>query len=410
MVFRQKTSKLLRIIKNLIIVLVRSVYTVIKFIFQVLNQLGKYLAGKRLFVIVLLLLIIFGIVSLFILIPGTHVFEGNLVVKEVSFTYNDQQPKLFLQSVRRIKKLETEGIQTLTFTGKFTSQSSPKLNQLNTLKINLTDSQSKLIITPINSPITSEIDLNELRLQPNTKVEGLTYDFYRQRIAFSLKPQATPELDSQPNILNLYLGEQPVKISLQGYKLPEVKLPEIQDSQTPLEFTLNPDIKELNLKISQDNTIYLTASELPEDDEQWFRSKITTKDVIFERLERSGDIRDDLAISTIIEGKVQMAEQEREIKQGQFLMAAKPDMPLDIRLIRHIQILPKKGLEVRFVGKTQQINIGLDKNFPVSSIKGSFLDGILPRDTIIAVFSFTAGMITSLLTYIIENASKPDSK
>ncbi|AFY42346.1 hypothetical protein [Nostoc sp. PCC 7107] len=336
MAFRQKTSKLLRIIKNLIIVLVRSVYTVIKLIFQVLNQLSKYLAGKRLFVIVLLLLIIFGIVSLFILIPGTHIFEGNLVVKEVSFTYNDQQSKLFLQSVRRIKKLETEGVQTLTFTGKFISQSSPTINKLNTLKINLTDSQSKLIITPINSPTTSEIDLNELRLQPNTKVEGLTYDFYRQRIAFSLKPQATPELGNQPNILNLYLGEQPVKITLQGYKLPEVKLPEIQDSQTPLEFTLNPDIKELNLKISQDNTIYLTASELPEYDEQWFRSKIATKDVIFERLERSGDIRDDLAISTIIEGKVQMAEQEREIKQGQFLMATKPDMPLgDFQRIKY---------------------------------------------------------------------------
>ncbi|AFY42347.1 hypothetical protein [Nostoc sp. PCC 7107] len=72
--------------------------------------------------------------------------------------------------------------------------------------------------------------------------------------------------------------------------------------------------------------------------------------------------------------------------------------------------MPKKGLEVRFVGKTQQIKIGLDKSFPVSSIKGSFLDGILPRDTIIAVFSFTAGTITSLLTYVIENASKPGSK
>lgn len=409
MAFRQKTSTLLRVIKNLIIILVRSVSPFIDFIRLVFSQLRKYLAGKKLILFVLLLLLSLSVVSLIALLPGTHIFEGNLIVKEMSFTYNDQQPKLFLQSIRQLKILETEGIQTLTLTGKFESQF-PQLNQVNSLTINLSDRNSKLIITPVNSNTTSEIDLNELRLQPKTKVTGLSYDFYRQRLAFLLIPQFTQELGNQPNILRLYLGEQPLKISLEGYKLPDVNLPELQDSQEPLEFNFNPDIKELNLKISQDNTIYLTASKLPEVEQQWFRSQIATTDVIFERLERSGDIRDDLAISTIVEGKVRMAEQEREIKQSQFLMAEKPDQPLNIELIRNIQVVPKKGLEVRFAGKTQQIKIGLDKNFPVSSIQGSRLDGLLPRDAIIALFSFAAGTITSLLSYVIENASKPESK
>lgn len=409
MAFRQKTSNLLRVLKNLIIILVRSVSPFIDFIRIVFSQLQKYLAGKKLILFVLLLLLSLSVVSLIALLPGTHIFEGNLIVKEMSFTYNDQQPKLFLQSIRQLKILETEGIQTLTLTGKFESQF-PQLNQVNSLTINLSDRNSKLIITPVNSNTTSEIDLNELRLQPKTKVTGLSYDFYRQRLAFLLIPQFTQELGNQPNILRLYLGEQPLKISLEGYQLPDIKLPELQDSQEPLEFNFNPDIKELNLKISQDNTIYLTASKLPEVEQQWFRSQIATTDVIFERLERSGDIRDDLAISTIVEGKVRMAEQEREIKQSQFLMAEKPDQPLNIELIRNIQVVPKKGLEVRFAGKTQQIKIGLDKNFPVSSIQGSRLDGLLPRDAIIALFSFAAGTITSLLSYVIENASKPESK
>ncbi|MEH2123308.1 hypothetical protein [Nostoc sp.] len=410
MAFRQKTKWLLQIIKNLIIILQRSVHIVIRFIHQSFSQFSKDLAGKKLIIFVLLLLLIFGTVSLLALVPGNHIFEGYLVVEEMSFTYNGQKQKLFLQSIRHLKTLEIEGIQTLTLTGKFNSQNFPKLNHLNTIKINLTESNSKLIIAPINSSVISEIDLNELRLQANTKIMRLSYDFYRQRLAFLIKPQPIPELENQPTILKLSLGEQPLKISLQGYKLPDIKIPELQGSQTPLEFTFNPDNKEFDFKISQDNIIYLTASNLPEYDEQWFWSKIATKDVIFERLERSGDLNDDLIFSTIVEGKVQMAEQQREIKQGQFLMTEKPDIPLNIELIRHIQVIPKKGLEVRFVGKTKQIKIGLDKNFPVSSIKGSLLDEILPHDVVIAVFAFAAGTITSLLSYVIENAFKPNLK
>ena len=407
---RQRTSWLLRSMKNASILLRRFVLASIKYMGKIFSHVKKYLAGKKLVVFVLFLLVTFSIISLAALVPGVHVFEGNLIVEEMSFTYASEQPQLFLQSIRHISNLETQGIQTLTFTGKFTSPSAPQLNQLNTLKIELTDSTSKLIITPINSPKNSEIDINELRLQPNTKVMGLSYDSYRQRLAFSLQPQPTPELGNRGNIFKIYLGEQPLKITLEGYKLPGVKLPKNLDEQAPLEFDVNPDNKQLNLKISQENTIYLTTSKPPEDNQQqWFHGKIATKDVKFQRLLRSGDIRDDLAISTIIEGKVRMAEQEREIKKNQFLMSEKPDVPLNIELIRHLQVVPKKGLEVRFAGKTQQLKIGLDQDFPVSTIQGSRLDGILPRDAIIAIFSFAAGTITSLLSYVIENASKSNS-
>lgn len=424
MSLRRKTSWLLRGMKNFILLLLRLILFSIGYItklfsiknmIKVFRYVNKYLAGKKLVIFVLFLLITLIIISLAAVLPGTHVFEGNVIVEEMSFTYTQQQSKLFLQSIRHISKLEinklnSEGIQTLTLTGKFTSPSLPQLNQLNSLKIELNNKNSKLIIAPVNSKVTSEIDLEKLRLQPNTKVMGLSYDSFRRRLTFSLEPQPKARSGNKGNSIRIYLGEKPLKISLEGYKLPGVDSAKNLNEQTPLEFTLNPDNKELNLNISQPNTVYLTRAKPHEDNnEQWFSGRIATKDVTFERVDRTGNIVDDLAISTIIEGKVRMADREQEIKQNQFLMSGKPDVPLNIELIRHLQI-SKKGLEVRFAGETQQIKIGLDQDFPVSTIQGSRLDGILPRDATIAIFSFAAGTITSLLSYVIENASNSNSK
>ncbi|MCC5601329.1 hypothetical protein [Nostoc favosum] len=313
--------------------------------------------------------------------------------------------------MRSISNLESEGVQTLNFTGKFESESFPQINQLKNLKIELKNSKSKLIIAPVNPKVPSEIDLAELRLQPNTKVTGLSYDSYYKRLAFSLQPHPTLESGNKPNNLKLYWGDQPLKVSLEGYKFPSLNLLNSSDEQTPLEFTFTPDNQEFKLELAKDTNIYLTTSApIKNDSEQWFRGKITTKDVQFQRIDRSGDIRDDLAISTIIEGEIRMIEQERKIKDNQFLMGEKPDIPLNIELIRHLQIVPNKGLEVRIAGKTQQIKIGLDKDFPVSSIQGSWLDGILPRDAIIAIFSFGAATISYLLSVLIDNISKSASK
>jgi hypothetical protein len=381
-------------------VIVSAVY-----IFMGLQWVQKYLARKKLFVFVLLLLLGFGFFSLIAIIPSTHNFEGNLIVEEMSFIYNDQQPQLFLSSIRQISNLESEGIQTMTFTGKFQSESLPQLNELNRLTIDGIDSRSQLIISPVKK--TSEIDLTELRLQPNTKVLGLSYDFYRQRLGFSLQPETSKNVKNKPNILRLNLGNEPVKVTLVGYKLPGVNLPNNSAQQTPREFIFTPNNQEVKLEIWQNSSIYLTTATVPSNnDDQWFRGQIKTKDVQFEHLDRNVNIRDDLAISTIIEGKIRMVEQEREIKTNQFIMGKQPDIPLNIELIRQLQIVPKKGLEVRIAGRTEEIKIGLDKNYPVSSIQGSWLDGILPRDAIIALFSFGAATIIYLLSFLVDKAAK----
>ena len=371
---------------------------------QRLPNLKQYLIQQKSSFLVIILLVVLCIITIAAIVPGTHIFEGNLIFKEMSFTYDDNQPKLFIGNIKNIKELETEGKQTLTFTGSFQSQSLPEIDKLNSLEIQLTDRESKIIITPANSSTESEINLKELRLQPQTRIAKLNYDFYRQKLAFSLLPNS----QNNPNPLEIYLGEQPIKVIIAGYKIPSLKLPKSQDDQTQLEFIVNPDNKEFTFKIQENTNIHLTLSKPPKyESEQWFRGKITTKDVTFTHVDKNGgNLRDDLEISTILEGKIRMAEQDREIKENQFLMGEETNKPLNIQLIRNLQIISdKKGIEARFSGKTKQIQIGLDQDFPVSSIQGSWLDGVLPRDAIIALFSFGAATVANLLSWLFSNTN-----
>jgi hypothetical protein len=375
-----------------------------------LKRLLRTISNHQSLLLVLVLLLFLTLISFAAVVPGTHTFEGNIISQEMSFVYNGQQPKRFIENIRGIKELESEGIQTLTFTGKFESEF-PQVNQLKSLTIQLKDRESKWIIAPANLNVTSEIDLNELRLQPNTKVAELNYDFYRNQLAFSLQRNPKLDLKNNHNILKLYLGE-PIKVIVEGYELPDLNLQKQVDNQTPLEFIVNPDNQEFNLEFPQNTNIYITLAKPAKfESEQWFRGKIETKNVQFVDVDRNGsDLRDDLDVSTIVDGKIRMVGQEQEIKKNQFLMGEKPDIPLNIQLIRHLQIVPQKGIEARFSGKTKKIQIGLDPDFPVSQIQGSWLDGVLPRDAIIALFSFGAATVANLLSWLFSNASKSTSK
>ncbi|MEH1792519.1 hypothetical protein [Nostoc sp.] len=137
-----------------------------------LKRLLRTIANNQNSFLVLLLLLFFTILTFAAIVPGTHAFEGNIISEEMSFTYNGEESKLFLQNIRGIKELENEGKQTLTFTGSFQSETWPEINQLNSLQIKLTDGESRWIIVPANPQDTNQISLNELRLQPNTKVTG----------------------------------------------------------------------------------------------------------------------------------------------------------------------------------------------------------------------------------------------
>ncbi len=376
------------------------------------SQIGNYLFAQKAVLFVLFLLVVFGLLCLAAIIPKTHIFEGNLTVEELSFTYNGGQDKLFLNSIRGMQTLDVEGIinNEITFIGKFQSTSFSELNNFNKpLKIQLKNVDSKLVIEPADSKKDSQIDIEELRILPNTKVSELIYQLLKKqhRLNFKLEQNSS---QTQSNELKVYLGENPIKVILEKYDISGINDSKL-DKQQPLEFILTPQSKELNLEIKKNNKIHLSVEQSsPNDPNQWFQEKFDTKDVYFQRRNRTGNVSDDVTVSTIVEGKIRMVEQEREIKANQFLMGEQPDIPLDIQRIRNLRIDPKKGMEVRISGKTKQIQIGLDKDFPVSRIQGSWLDGILPRDAIIALFSFGAATLTYLLGFLIENSSKSGSK
>lgn len=380
----------------------------LNWVIKALKSLCTYLWSKKLLTFVLGLLLIFSGLILAAFVPSTHIFESNLTVEEMSFTYAGKEPKLFLDTVRGIKSLEIEGKQNITFTGKIQSKSTPALNQLTILEIEPIDSTSKWSIATANLKQSSELELTELRLQPDTKVNNLSYDTYRKQLAFSLTSNTRVKKPTNTNIVQLNLGNQPLKVSLEGYKLKNVKLPIDSEKQRELEFILTPNNQELRLNFAAPVTIYLQPP-APKNNEskQWFRGKIEVKNVEFQRLDITGSNQDDnLPISTILKGEVHMAEKTREIKRNQFLMVEEPG----IKLIRYLNIVPQEGLEVRISGKSKLIQIGLDKEFPVSRLQASWLDRVLPRDAIIALISFCAASFTLLLSFIINYISKSTSR
>ncbi|MEH2298059.1 MAG: tape measure protein [Nostoc sp.] len=213
--------------------------------------------------LVLLLILFFTFLTFAAIVPGTHTFEGNIIAQQMSFVYIGEESKLFLQDIRGIKELENQGKQTLTFTGNFQSETWPEINKLDSLKIQLKDSDSRWIVASANPQDTSEISINELRLQPNTKITGLSYDFYRNQLAFSLQPNSNLNQKINPNTLGLDLGGQPIEVIVEGYELLDFKLPNQPDNQIPLEFIVNQNNKKINLEITQQTSIDITVAKTP---------------------------------------------------------------------------------------------------------------------------------------------------
>ncbi|MHC0063111.1 hypothetical protein ACWATR_09305 [Nostoc sp. UIC 10890] len=425
---KQKFSNFINI-RQWLNYLKRYLIAIFLVISSALKSLLRTISNHPTFFLALLVILFLTLLTFAAIVPGTHRFEGNIVAEKMSFVIKDESI-LFLQDISGIKQLDNEGKQTLTFTGNFQSDSWPEIKKLNSLKIQLKDPKSRWIITPVNTEDTSEISLDRLRLQPNTKVSELSYDFFRDKLTFSLQPNSNLNQKINPNTLDIYLGEQQVKVIVEDYELPDFKLPIQLNKQIPLEFYLNANNKNINLEITQDTNIYITLDKTIKDEtedktpkaeikdktlkyktKRWFTKKnIKTKNVQFIDVVKASNIRDNYTISTIVEGKIRMVEQERDIKQNQFLMGENPKTPLNIQEILHLGILPEKGIEARFYGETKEIQIGLHPDFPVSRIQGSWLDGVLPRDAIIALFSFGAATVANLLSWLFSNTSKSASK
>jgi hypothetical protein len=338
--------------------------------------------------------LIFLSFSLFIgiaaFVPATHIFEGDLTVREMSFTHTGTYPhKLFLNSIRNLKRVEIAGSQQLALTGKFESQSNPSFNQLNKLEIMLPNETSKWSLEPAK-PEQSQLEIAELRLQPAAKVVKLSYNISSNQLELSLRAGESRSGESQQsNFLKLSLGEKPLKVTLEDYRLPGQAL---KDSKIPnkLEFILTPTATEVKVPVRESASLSLSLPDPKEvNSEEWLRGDLAVKDVRFSRIDRTVDVKDGFPDSSIIKGKIRMAGRELPIEASQFLMAGKPG----IQRLGNLQIHTQKpqGLSVHISGESDSIQIGTDPNFPESGIQGKLLNRYLSRQAVTVLLAFCAG-------------------
>ncbi|HAG81702.1 MAG TPA: hypothetical protein DCL61_11155 [Cyanobacteria bacterium UBA12227] len=412
---KQQSNKLLN---KFSIFLINRIFQPIKYYFTKIN---KFIW------VTFILLICIALILTSLLWRGIHVFEGNLITEQISFIYaGNQNKKLFINSIRGINKLELQSQQTLTLNGKFSSTSESSLNQLQQITINLTGANSKLIIEPNDPKTQSEIELTDLRIQPNTQINQLTYNSYGDILSFCLDKAKNPETEtlclqigtnsidkaksSQAKAiklgkLNLEIGSQPLKVNLEGYSIAELGKNYIPENPNPIEFIFTPESSHFAFNLTPPTTLYINLpKENPQASSQWLRGNLEVENVRFTHSDRTGNVEDDLEISTILEGKVRMAEQELELKPNQFLIPGKPG----INLLRYLQVQlqPPQGLQVRFSGRSEGIEAGLDPNFMVDSIRPSFLAKYLTRNAISALISFCGGIVGALLPLLLATKSE----
>ncbi len=131
------------------------------------------------------------LILLLIVFKGSYIFEGQIVASEMSFTYNGQSEKPLLRNVMGVGKIDLRGkqAQPLTLKGKFTSEDdiiNQKLNNRDEIKIDFPYSTSRLILTSTDPDLGQEFGISELRINPQTRINQLTYN-QNQQLYFCLQ-------------------------------------------------------------------------------------------------------------------------------------------------------------------------------------------------------------------------------
>ncbi|MGL5136109.1 MAG: hypothetical protein ACRC78_26560, partial [Planktothrix sp.] len=208
--------------------------------------------------------------------------------------------------------------------------------------------------------------------------------------------------------LGLKLGENPIKISLEQVSIPELGIKSNPDNPNVIDFTLIPKSDQRELTLTSPSRLTITLPP-PQNFSRWIQGNLDVKQVKFTQSETMGDNKDQFPSSTIVSGEILMTDKSLEIQQNQFfLISGQPG----IERLRSIQIQPESpsGLQVRFVGKTNQVEVGIDPQFPVRKIKPLWISSLgFSSDSIVALLSFCATIIGFLLPYLFISAASSDS-
>lgn len=342
------------------------------------------------------------------LIPGSYVFEGSLTVSEMSFTHQGTNDRLFLNTIRGIKTFDLQGAQPkpITLTGKFSSKDNSALNQklkkLTQIEIALPISSSRLILSPANQ--SNQLSLLELRLNPGAQVNQLTYNQPAQ-LSFCLQssklsPDACLVPESVPldqtstqsvGTVNLQLGREPLTVTLAQFKSSDLGT---EGDAEEITFEFAPTIEAAQFSLYSPTQLFLDLPDLKQASKNrqtapdlWIWRDLTVNNVRFFRFERTGNNKDELKVSTILQGEVRLGNQVMKVEPQQFLVMLSPTS--GIHKINYIQIHPQAptGLKTLFTGESKGVGVGLYPDSPVQKIEPRWLLKYISQEGINALLA-----------------------
>jgi hypothetical protein len=384
----------------------------------------SFLKQHILHIIALLLLAISIVFIIAFFIPVSISFEGNIISRQVSFTNRGQSNQLLINSMRSISRLEIEGLQAnpVTLWGEFrTDDDSEDINELNEVEMTLPSPDSKLIFETGDPDNPSQLEIQSLRLPPGTQVRYLAYDPERHQLSLSLNPpeeetpkeetpeEDTPEEDTPGIRVQLALGGNPLQVMAEYVRSPQLQsLPsdtgmveetEIFDYNQE-QFSWTPFSTELNLLFPNEITLYIDLPDLQGSDYQdWFWGGFEVTDVDFTYNATTANVPDELVRSTILEGQIKFLNEDLLLESEQFLVLPSSSK---IQRIPRLQLHPDSpaGLQVRLQGKTNEVAVGLDPDFPVRRLKSNFWEQRLSRELITVLLTVCSVMIGYLIPWL----------
>jgi hypothetical protein len=384
----------------------------------------SFLKQHILHIIALLLLAISIVFIIAFFIPVSISFEGNIISRQVSFTNRGQSNQLLINSMRSISRLEIEGLQAnpVTLWGEFrTDDDTEDINELNEVEMTLPSPDSKLIFETGDPDNPSQLEIQSLRLPPGTQVRYLAYDPERHQLSLSLNPpeeetpkeetpeEDTPEEDTPGIRVQLALGGNPLQVMAEYVRSPQLQsLPsdtrmveetEIFDYNQE-QFSWTPFSTELNLLFPNEITLYIDLPDLQGSDYQdWFWGGFEVTDVDFTYNATTANVPDELVRSTILEGQIKFLNQDLLLESEQFLVLPSSSK---IQRIPRLQLHPDSpaGLQVRLQGKTNEVAVGLDPDFPVRRLKSNFWEQRLSRELITVLLTVCSVMIGYLIPWL----------
>ena len=354
-----------------------------------------------------LLLVTLGL-SLFIilgsLLPSTQPFEGSLTLRSLSFTSTTTQP--LLKNAQSIAQLTGIGAQPLTLTGQFNGI--PALKGVADAKLELQPSDQAT--WQIEAESGARLEVVKLELAAQTVIKPLRYDAYNKRLSLTIQPAK-----DSPATLTLS-ADGVFKVGVQGYS----SLPSFVSGNNA-EFTWQPN-NQLVLSIQQPLQLDLQFSQ-PSTTLFW--GELAVQQVTFKAAEVASETYANNYIeSAVVGGTIRLGEKNYSLEDGQFLTFDPVDSIRSLLRLRLSQETastlktsdnkalqigePTQGLKMDISGETQRIKIGLNEKLPVANLQASWIERFLPRDAAIALIAFVSALVSTLIGWLFELASKND--